>query len=69
MSQPSQETTEARARVCPRCGLDVVEVFYGPCGACRAELRAKLGGRRSGDVQVESAERIHRTPNFVATKD
>jgi hypothetical protein len=55
--------------VCPRCGAEVVEVFYGPCTDCRADLRAKLGGRKDADVVVESAERIHRTPNFVATKD
>ncbi len=55
--------------VCPRCGADVVEVFYGPCTACRADLRAKLGGRKVADVELESAERVHRTPNFVATKD
>jgi hypothetical protein len=50
----------------------MVEVFYGPCADCRADLRAKLGRPRNGDapdVVVEAAERIHRTPNFVATKD
>jgi hypothetical protein len=47
----------------------VVEDFYGPCAACQAELLAKLGGPRDGDVVVEAAERVHRTPNFVATKD
>jgi hypothetical protein len=55
--------------VCPRCGAEVVEVFYGPCTECRADLRAKLGGRRDADVNLEAAERVHRTPNFVATKD
>jgi hypothetical protein len=56
-------------RICPRCGAEVVEVFYGPCTDCRADLRAKLGGRAGSDVVVESADRVHRTPNFVATKD
>ena len=55
--------------ICPRCGAEVVEVFYGPCAACRTDLRAKLGGRRGADVELEAAERVHRTPNFVATKD
>lgn len=26
---------------CPRCGLPCVQRFYGPCGACRIELRRK----------------------------
>jgi hypothetical protein len=54
---------------CPRCGVETVEVFYGPCADCRADLRAKLGGRKDADVVIEAAERVHRTPNFVATKD
>lgn len=54
---------------CPRCGAEVVEDFYGPCSGCRADLAAKLGGRSEGNVVVEAAERVHRTPNFVATKD
>jgi hypothetical protein len=47
----------------------MIEVFYGPCGACRADLRAQFGGRAGANVVVEAAERVHRTPNFVATKD
>ena len=54
--------------VCPRCGAETTEDFYGPCTACRADLTARLGGG-GADVVVESAERVHRTPNFVATKD
>lgn len=56
-------------RICPRCGAEVIEVFYGPCTECRADLRAKLGGRKDAAVELEAAERVHRTPNFVATKD
>lgn len=67
MSQPA--AAERTTMICPRCGAEVLEVFYGPCTDCRADLRAKLGGRKDADVVVESAERIHRTPNFVATKD
>ena len=47
----------------------MVEVFYGPCSECRADLRAKLGGRKDAGVTLEAVERVHRTPNFVATKD
>ena len=69
VNQSPTETSGPTSIICPRCGAEVVEVFYGPCGTCRADLRAKLGGRRNADVDVEAAERIHRTPNFVATKD
>jgi hypothetical protein len=60
--------TEATPRTCPRCGTSAVQVFYGPCDACRADLLAKyrVEGR---DVAVSAEERVHRTPNFVATKD
>jgi len=69
VSELQREAAEAPTRICPRCGAEVVAVFYGPCTDCRADLRAKLGGRGGSDVVVESAERVHRTPNFVATKD
>ena len=69
MSQPEGATADTSAMVCPRCGADVVEVRYGPCTTCRADLVVKFGGRQGADVTVEETERIHRTPNFVATKD
>lgn len=25
---------------CPRCGNPLEETYYGPCGACRTQLRA-----------------------------
>jgi hypothetical protein len=65
----SGDANEVTSITCPRCGAEVVEVFYGPCGACRAQLRATFGGSGGRDVAVEAAERVHRTPNFVATKD
>jgi hypothetical protein len=69
VSEPVQETAGPTSAICPRCGIEMVEIFYGPCGGCRADLRAKLGGHKGADVVVEAAERVHRTPNFVATKD
>jgi hypothetical protein len=54
---------------CPRCGRDVEERHYGPCAACRDELRATL--RRDARV-VEVAEyepKANVTPNAVALKD
>jgi hypothetical protein len=54
---------------CPRCRTAVVEEFYGPCDACRIQLRATLGslGR---DVEVAEYEpKMNVTPNAVALKD
>jgi hypothetical protein len=54
---------------CPRCGQVVAERFYGPCTACRAELRARLGGE-AREVEVAAYEpRMNVVPNQVATKD
>jgi hypothetical protein len=70
VTEPGREATDATSIICPRCGAEVEEVFYGPCGACRAQLRATFGGSAGRDVvAVDAAERVHRTPNFVATKD
>jgi hypothetical protein len=55
--------------VCPRCGRDVEERYYGPCAACRDELRASF--QREGRI-VEVAEyepKVNVTPNAVALKD
>ena len=55
--------------VCPRCGEDVVERFYGPCGSCRGELRAKyLSEGRVVEV-AEYVPKMNVTPNAVALKD
>jgi hypothetical protein len=58
--------------VCPRCGAgDGPARFYGPCEACRSELRAKFGGRAPAvAVEREAYEpKANVTPNFVATKE
>jgi hypothetical protein len=54
---------------CPRCGTSVADEFYGPCEACRGELRAAF--RAEGRI-VEVAEyepKMNVTPNAVALKD
>ncbi|MEY4372726.1 MAG: hypothetical protein RL219_1495 [Actinomycetota bacterium] len=54
---------------CPRCGQEVSERFYGPCGTCRDTLRAAL---HRDAKQVESADYVPKmnvTPNAVALKD
>jgi hypothetical protein len=54
---------------CPRCNLPAAEAFYGPCEACRDQLRATLGGDAK-DVEVAAYEpKMNVVPNQVATKD
>ena len=59
----------ALAFACPRCHASVEARLYGPCPACRDELRATMA-RRAQEVEVEAYEpRMHVTPNAVALKD
>jgi hypothetical protein len=54
---------------CPRCHQPATERLYGPCAACRADLRAKLQGEQS-DLQVAEYEpKMNVTPNAVASKE
>ena len=54
---------------CPRCGAEADERFYGPCAACRTELRAKfLSDGRVVEV-AEYEPKMNVTPNAVALKD
>ena len=54
---------------CPRCRTDVEERLYGPCGSCRAELRARyLSEGRVVEV-AEYEPKMNVTPNAVALKD
>jgi len=54
---------------CPRCGLTVDQPYYGPCAACRDDLRAKLGSE-ARSVETQSYEpKMNVTPNAVALKD
>ena len=55
--------------VCPRCGREVEERYYGPCATCRDDLRASFQ-RESRVVDVAEYEpKVNVTPNAVATKD
>ncbi len=58
------------ALVCPRCAGSIDEErFYGPCGSCRDELRAKyLSEGRNVEV-AEYVPKMNVTPNAVALKD
>jgi hypothetical protein len=54
---------------CPRCRREADERFYGPCGACRDELRAALAAT-AREVDAGGFEpSMHVTPNAVALKD
>jgi len=54
---------------CPRCHNEVTARFYGPCGSCRSELRATLGGEARDVVAAEYVPKMNVTPNAVALKD
>ncbi len=60
---------ETSSFVCPRCDSEVTEEFYGPCGRCRGELRATLGGDQQAVARVEYEPKMNVTPNAVALKD
>lgn len=61
--------TDTVSIVCPRCGLDVDERFYGPCGTCRTEMRARLGGEQREIETAAYEPKMNVTPNAVALKD
>jgi len=57
---------------CPRCSRELGEGeqrFYGPCGDCRAELRAKFLGEGRAVEVAEYVPKMNVTPNAVALKD
>jgi hypothetical protein len=54
---------------CPRCHTEVVERLYGPCEACRVELRANVAGEARGVETEAYVPKMNVTPNAVALKD
>ena len=69
MTRSADDGTLPEPFDCPRCGTSVVERLWGPCEACRAQLRATYGGEAQ---QVESeayVPKVNVTPNAVALKD
>jgi ribosomal protein S27E len=54
---------------CPRCGVSASARFYGPCGSCRDELVASLGGEARRVETAAYEPKMNVTPNAVATKD
>ena len=54
---------------CPRCSNSVSDRYYGPCEACREQLRATM--KRTGEA-AEAAEyepKMNVVPNAVASKE
>jgi hypothetical protein len=60
---------EPLAFACPRCHTDVTENHYGPCAACRADLRATVRGTAHTVDVADYEPKVNVTPNAVATKD
>lgn len=54
---------------CPRCTTDVVEEFYGPCEACRTQLRSTFASEGRIVELAEYEPKMNVTPNAVALKD
>lgn len=54
---------------CPRCGAEVAARFYGPCGGCHDDLRAKFAGEARDVVVAAYEPKMNVTPNAVALKD
>jgi hypothetical protein len=68
---PDSELTTASLLdvTCPRCGVAASQRFYGPCDACRSELRSTVSGD-ARQVEVAAFEpAMHVTPNAVALKE
>ena len=60
---------EPLAFTCPRCRLEVEEVFYGPCTSCRTTLRVTQA-REGRDVETaDYVPKMNVTPNAVASKE
>jgi len=55
--------------VCPRCAVAVEEPTYGPCAACRVDLRAKFASEGRVIELAEYVPKMNVTPNAVALKD
>lgn len=64
----AEPVPETQTFTCPRCAVERTEAYYGPCTACRGELRAAQAGE-ARDVSVDYVPKMNVTPNAVASKD
>jgi hypothetical protein len=66
---PALRDADALEFTCPRCGGEVHERFYGPCGTCRSALRSTQGAE-AREVEADVYEpKMNVTPNAVALKE
>ena len=54
---------------CPRCAKPVTERFYGPCDACRDELRATQQNDKTDAEAAEYEPKMNVVPNAIASKE
>ncbi|MGH1504710.1 MAG: hypothetical protein ACRBI6_14210 [Acidimicrobiales bacterium] len=54
---------------CPRCGNEVTERLFGPCGTCRADLRATQGNEQTDLEAAEYEPKMNVVPNAIASKE
>ena len=54
---------------CPRCQAAVTQRLYGPCEACRSELRSTLSKEQSELGAAEYEPKMNVTPNAIASKE
>jgi len=54
---------------CPRCGRPLDTEYYGPCEACRTELRATFHAAPRAVEPTEYVPKTNVTPNAVALRD
>lgn len=67
--QDRRVETEPLSFTCPRCSQPAEAATYGPCPACRSELRARFQSE-GADIEVARYEpKMNVVPNQVATKD
>ena len=66
---PNEPVPDLLDFVCPRCAQPATARFYGPCPACREQLRASLSADERDVVAPDYEPKMNVTPNAVATKD
>lgn len=63
------DTAATLAFDCPRCGTAAAEAFYGPCTACREQLRATMWIEAPEGPRTAYEPKMNVVPNHVATKE
>ena len=53
VAEPAAVLSGDMSFVCPRCGIDVVARFCGPCAGCRSWLRENVHGDVFRDLEWE----------------